>query len=84
MSAQSLAESQSVAAAAASRTIEVPPAELRRMLDRALGTLEPEKWPQWCHDIMGGHPDGKGGLVEGVRDEDACAFVIRETAAVPA
>lgn len=81
-------EQQHVAAAAEQaepryRTakVSVPPEELRQMLDRALGTLEPSKWPQWCHDIVGGNlvrgADGQSTLYEGIESTDECTFQFR-------
>lgn len=61
--------------------VVIPPKELRAMLDRALGTLEPAKWPQWCHDIMGGNTvktaDGRSAIYEGVLATDECTFQFR-------
>lgn len=41
------------------QAVRVPPKSLYQMLSRALNTLEPQDWPEWCRDLC-----GNGGLLE--------------------
>lgn len=56
------------------RAVRVPPKSLHQLLSRALNTLEPQDWPDWCKDLCG----PKGLLELGLEINGEVLFLVPE------